>query len=80
MAPMADLISMVRGSTTGSFSNTSLIDGISYIFGRATFFGKPAVVNMSIGGLSGPHDGSSTFDDDGRRDVRRRQDGGVLGG
>jgi subtilisin family serine protease len=61
MAPMADLI-MVRGSTSGSFSNTSLIDGISYIFGRATFFSKPAVVNMSIGGLSGPHDGSSTFE------------------
>jgi subtilisin family serine protease len=61
MAPMADLI-MVRASTTGSFSNTSLLDGIAYVFQRATFYGKPAVVNMSIGSPTGVKDGSSTFE------------------
>jgi subtilisin family serine protease len=61
MAPMADLI-MVRGSATGSFSQASLIDGINYIFQQGTAFSKPAVVNMSIGGSFGPHDGSSTFE------------------
>jgi subtilisin family serine protease len=61
MAPMADLIA-VDGSTSGSFSNTSMIDGISYIFQQATLFGKPAVANLSIGGSFGPHDGSSTFE------------------
>jgi subtilisin family serine protease len=61
MAPMADLVA-VDGSVTGSFSNTSMIDGINYIFQTATAFGKPAVANLSIGGSFGPHDGSSTFE------------------
>ncbi|MGH7730245.1 MAG: S8 family serine peptidase [Candidatus Eiseniibacteriota bacterium] len=61
MAPMADLIA-VDGSVGGSFSNTSMIDGINYIFQEATAFGKPAVANLSIGGSFGPHDGSSTFE------------------
>jgi subtilisin family serine protease len=61
MAPMADLIG-VDASTTGSFSNTGMLDGINYIFQQATAFGKPAVANLSIGGTFGPHDGSSTFE------------------
>src|SRR5262245_52048755 len=61
MAPMADLIA-VDASTTGSFSNTGMLDGINYIFQQATLFGKPAVANLSIGGDFGPHDGSSTFE------------------
>lgn len=61
MAPMADLIA-VDASTTGSFSNTGMLDGINYIFQQATAFGKPAVANLSIGGAFGPHDGSSTFE------------------
>jgi subtilisin family serine protease len=61
MAPMADLIA-VDASTTGSFSNTAMLDGINYIFQQATAFGKHAVANLSIGGSFGPHDGSSTFE------------------
>src|SRR5262245_35445504 len=61
MAPMADLIA-VDASTTGSFSNTGMLDGINYIFQQATAFGKNAVANLSIGGSFGPHDGSSAFE------------------
>ena len=61
MAPMSDLI-VVDGSTTGSFSRTQMADGVSYIFQQATAFGKPAVVNVSIGSQSGPKDGTDAFE------------------
>ncbi len=42
---------------TSSFSD--FIDGISYIFNYASSVSKPAVVNISWGSQSGPHDGTS---------------------
>ncbi|HHJ53374.1 MAG TPA: T9SS type A sorting domain-containing protein [Caldithrix abyssi] len=44
-----------------SLQNADIIDGINYIFTRASALGKPCVVNLSLGGQYGPHDGS---DDD----------------
>lgn len=41
---------------------TSISDAISYIYDYAKDEGKPAVINMSIGGFMGPRDGTSTFD------------------
>lgn len=38
---------------------TDFIDGVSYIFDYARSVSKPAVVNISWGSQSGPHDGSS---------------------
>ena len=61
MAPMADLI-VVDGSVSGSFSRTQMTDAVNYIFQQATLFGKPAVVNMSIGSQSGPKDGTDPFE------------------
>ncbi len=61
MAPKADIIH-VDASTTGSFSNSGMLDGVNFIFQRATAFGKNAVVNLSIGGQFGPKDGSSAFE------------------
>ncbi|HJU70120.1 MAG TPA: S8 family serine peptidase [Gemmatimonadaceae bacterium] len=52
VAPEADLI-VVRTSLSG----TSVIDGVAYIFARAEQLGKPAVVNLSLGTQTGPHDG-----------------------
>lgn len=42
---------------SGGFSD--FIDGINYIFQYAASVGKPAVVNISWGSQSGPHDGST---------------------
>jgi hypothetical protein len=57
MAPMADLC-MVKTN----FQTTSILDGVAYIFGRATALSKNAVVNLSLGSHYGPHDGTSPFE------------------
>ncbi|CAN5565559.1 hypothetical protein BH11BAC1_BH11BAC1_24570 [soil metagenome] len=43
----------------GSFSD--FLDGVNYIFNYAATAGKPAVVNISWGSQSGPHDGTTLF-------------------
>lgn len=40
---------------------TDFVDGINYIFTQADAAGKPAVVNISWGSQSGPHDGTTLF-------------------
>ncbi|MDR1592413.1 MAG: S8 family peptidase [Prevotellaceae bacterium] len=45
-----------------STDNVSILNGVKYIFDYATSVGKPAVVNLSLGIHTGPHDGTSTFD------------------
>jgi subtilisin family serine protease len=57
VAPEADII-MVK--TT--FYTSDILDGIDYIFTEAEFYGMPAVVNLSLGGHTGPHDGTSLFE------------------
>ncbi len=57
MAPRADLC-MVKTN----FQTTSILDGVNYIFGRATTLGKNCVVNLSLGSHYGPHDGNSPFE------------------
>jgi subtilisin family serine protease len=61
MAPMADII-VVDGSVSGSFSRAQMTDAANYIFQQAALFGKPAVVNMSIGSQFGPKDGTDPFE------------------
>lgn len=46
---------------TGGFSD--FLDGIGYIFDYAGSVNKPAVVNISWGSQSGPHDGSTLFNE-----------------
>src|SRR5207244_3462613 len=43
------------------YQDASIIDGVSYIFSKATAAGMPAVVNLSLGSQYGPHDGSDPF-------------------
>lgn len=38
------------------------IDGANYVFTKTQALGKPAVINMSIGGHDGPHDGTSLYE------------------
>jgi len=56
MAPLAEFI-MVKTD----FSDASIIDGVNYIFQKAAALGKDCVVNLSLGGQAGPHDGSDDF-------------------
>lgn len=45
-----------------SLKNTEVLDGVKYIADYARETGKPCVINLSIGGRIGPHDGTSDFD------------------
>jgi minor extracellular serine protease Vpr len=60
VAPLADII-VVKGGE-GSFSETRMIDGLTYAGQKATAFGKPVVINYSLGGQTGPHDGKRTYE------------------
>jgi len=53
IAPNADLL-IVKSS----FQEAHIADGIRYIFRVASEMGRPAVVNLSLGGHGDPHDGS----------------------
>lgn len=55
---------LIPASAKGDFlvASPAIIDGLNYIFQYADSVGKPAVVNLSWGMHSGPHDGTSLFD------------------
>ena len=53
IAPAADLIVVKT-----DWYDTSIRDGVDYIFQRAAALGKPAVVNLSLGSEWGSHDGT----------------------
>ncbi len=62
MAPEADIVVVgIRPSTldyTNRLPHTlQIVDGINYIFKQAEAVGKPAVINISLGGIEGSHDG-----------------------
>ena len=38
------------------------VDGVNYMFQKAQAMGKPIAVNMSLGGIDGPHDGSTALE------------------
>lgn len=65
IAPEADLI-FVKGirepDSNGGFDDADVVMGVQYIFDRAEEMGKPAVVNLSLGGHLGPHDGTSNYE------------------
>ena len=39
--------------------HTQILEAFAYVFARADLLGQPFVVNMSLGDLQGPHDGTS---------------------
>ena len=60
VAPEADII-VVKGGDD-SFTSSNMIDGITYASVKASALGKPIVVNWSIGGQYGPHDGTLDYE------------------
>ncbi|UPT72449.1 MAG: S8 family serine peptidase [Elusimicrobiota bacterium] len=57
LAPSADIVAV---RTT--FQTDDVIDGVNYVIAKAAAAGKRAVVNLSLGTMYGPHDGTSTFE------------------
>ena len=57
MAPAADIVLVAT-----TMEDAGIFDGITYICDYAASQNKPCVINMSIGGHIGPHDGTSSFD------------------
>jgi minor extracellular serine protease Vpr len=72
MAPEAELVFVsikyynddLPGSALSDYliANPAIIDAYKYIFDYAKSVGKPAVINLSWGMHTGPHDGTSLFD------------------
>jgi subtilisin family serine protease len=60
VAPEADII-VVKGGD-GSFTDARIIDGLNYAGIKAAQLGKPVVVNLSLGGQYGPHNGNSAYE------------------
>lgn len=56
-APEAHIISVKT-----SFADDDILSGVQFIFDKADSLGLPAVANLSLGGHSGPHDGTSLLD------------------
>jgi minor extracellular serine protease Vpr len=60
VAPEADII-VIKGGD-GSFYETRMIDGLTYAQNKALAYGKPVVLNWSIGGQYGSHDGTRAYE------------------
>jgi subtilisin family serine protease len=62
MAPESDIV-FVKGFRSGpGFANTDVVNGCNYIFQKAQQLGKPSVINLSLGGHFGPHDGTTLYE------------------
>ncbi len=57
IAPESDIVLV-----NTDMSTLGILHGICYIANYAKSVGKPCVINMSLGGHRGPHDGTSLFD------------------
>jgi len=62
IAPEAELI-VVKGGDS-AFLDTWILNGLRYLFDKASLLGMPMVVNLSMGKQThdGPHDGTSLFE------------------
>ena len=58
VAPEATIVAVKT-----SFFTSDILQGVEYVFDLADSLGLPAVVNLSLGGHEGPHDGTSLFEE-----------------
>lgn len=56
----ADIVLVSKSAST--VENVNISDAIAYIYAYADLVNKPCVINMSLGTMVGPHDGTSEFD------------------
>jgi subtilisin family serine protease len=63
IAPKADLIFVQLPANAieagGATLGDRILEGVTYIFNRASQLGRKCAVNISFGGYAGPHDGTS---------------------
>ncbi len=57
MAPEATIVFVKT-----NLQDNGIIDGVNYIFQKAALMGMPASVNLSLGGNTGPHDGTTLME------------------
>jgi subtilisin family serine protease len=57
VAPQADLVVVKT-----NFFEDSVVDAVKFVVEAAEYLGKPVVVNISLGGHAGPHDGQGPFE------------------
>ncbi len=57
VAPGADIVVVKT-----NFYEDGVVDGLKFVFEAAEYLGRPVVVNLSLGGHAGPHDGTSPFE------------------
>jgi subtilisin family serine protease len=62
IATASDIVFVKGFKSSANFSDNDVINGCSYIFSKAQSLGEPAVVNLSLGGHFGPHDGTSNYE------------------
>ena len=62
VAPGAAIVAVKASRQGASFYEQDVLQGIRFVFDRATAAGLPAVVNLSIGGGGGAHDGTTNFE------------------
>jgi subtilisin family serine protease len=60
VAPMADLL-IVKGGN-GTFSEANIVDGLRWLEAQGRTLNRPLVVNLSLGGHTGAHDGSRLYE------------------
>lgn len=60
VAPLADLM-IVKGGNA-FFSENNIIDGLTWLEQRGRALNRPMVVNLSLGGQVGAHDGSRLYE------------------
>ncbi len=60
VAPLADLL-IVKGGN-GLFAETNIMDGLRWLEQQGRALNRPMVVNLSLGGQTGAHDGSRLYE------------------
>ncbi|MGH7466556.1 MAG: S8 family serine peptidase [Longimicrobiales bacterium] len=60
VAPLADLL-IVKGGN-GSFSESNILDGLRWLEAQGRALNRPVVVNLSLGGQTGAHDGTRLYE------------------
>ena len=59
IAPGADLLVVQSRDASGNLSDAGILAGCSFLVAEQAALGRPLVVNLSLGGPGGPHDGST---------------------